>query len=79
MLQDQVDDQDREWGLRGAWIDGVEDEERETPPEAGEHEPGEEFGERKTIRKHGPHQPSEQERAETRDDAHSIPLLQTLH
>ena len=48
--------QDRKWDLQGAGIDGVEDEERETPQEAGEHEPGEEFGERKTIRKHGPHQ-----------------------
>ena len=42
----------------------MDDEERETPPQAGEHEPGEELGERKTIRKHDPHQPSEQEMAE---------------
>ena len=45
-------------------IGGAEDEERETPQDAGEHEPGEEFRERKTIRKHDPHHLSEQERVE---------------
>ena len=70
----------QEMGFVGWGIYVVDDEERESPLEAGEHEPGEEFGERKTIRNHGPHQPGEQERAETREDAHSIPqLLQTLH
>ena len=47
------------------------DEERETPPEAGEHEPGEEFRERKTRRKHNPHQPMKKEGCEPRDDADS--------